>query len=113
MSGIFVLAAAVYAIAKPCSEYLRSHRTYYAITSRRVIIISSEGSYDSKSLYADDISILQRMDYRDGTGDIQLRATNTRHAGARRRLAEFHDGLWGVPDIEAAAKAVKALQRNA
>lgn len=109
MSGLFILVAAISVFARPIQDYRRSQRTYYAITDRRVIIITDDKDFKSRSLYASDIRQLQRMDYRDGTSDLQLRSTTTREAGERRRRVTFEDGLWGITDTEAAASAISAL----
>lgn len=113
ISGLFVLIAAFYLLARPYRDYRQARRAYYAITSQRVIIILAGKTFRDKSLYAPDIRSLQQTKNGDGTVDLQLRSRTIGHAEDKHRIAEFEDGLWGITDGEAAANAIETLLRDA
>lgn len=97
-------------------NYIRAGRTYYAVTNRRILIITAGRSISVDSVTGSEIKKLQRKEKLDGTGNVSYRFTTTSGPDANNRYRSytsygFRDGLWGVSDVAGAANAIEALQQ--
>lgn len=109
--GVPFIVIGVWALSRPLRENLRARRVYYAITDRRILIVTAGRRMRVNSITADAISDYERIDRGDGRGDIRLKKTVSRgHRGAIHFATEFDDGLWGVEDVKGAADAITALR---
>lgn len=111
--GVVCGVVGLWIASRPVRTYFRAGRSYYAITDRRVLIITAGGGYDTTSLTIKDIDDVRRTDNSDGTGNIQLRQPGAHGKHGTRSTVEFTDGLWGIRDVKAAASAINALRKSA
>lgn len=107
--GVPFVLIGIWLVSTPIRNLLRAGRTYYAITNRRVLIVTAGSRIKVRSLGAHDIGDNERSDRGDGTGDIRLR----KGAMASQMNYFFHsslsDGLWGIDDIKGAADAIASV----
>ena len=94
---------------------LKAGRTYYAVTNKRVLIITAGRSISVGSVTGAEIKKLRRVEKPDGTGSVSYRSTakvGRDHNDYVRTYTTvgFKDGLWGVADVAGAARAIGALQ---
>jgi len=94
--------------------YLKAGHTYYAVTNRRILIITAGRSISVDSVTGVEIKELRRLEKQDGTGTVTFRYKVTvgeDQYGVRKfRSVGFKDGLWGVSDVAGAARAIAVLQ---
>jgi len=88
-------------------------RTYYAITDRRIIVITNFFGRRVRSYYAPDITDFEVIDTGSGRGSIKLR-TNQFHTGRGRQsfqLGTLQGGLWGIDGLLNASRAIMRLKQ--
>ena len=108
--GIPFVAVGAWMVSGPARDYLRAGKSYYAVTDRRVLIVTAGGSYKVNAIVAGDITDYERTDKGDGTGSIRLRKTVSETRKGTNVSVEFTDGLWGIADVKGAAEALAALR---
>lgn len=105
------LVAGIYLLAAPYRAWLRAWRTYYAITSRRVLILRGDKTFKVISILGPDIEHVETSHRSGGTGNIALRGTTTRDQfGSPIRQVTENDGLWAIDEVAKAAAAIKLLR---
>ncbi len=97
------------------ANYLRAGRSYYAVTNKRILIITAGRSISVDSVTGSEIRKLRRVEKPDGAGNVSYRSTTKvgrDHNDYIRTYTSvgFKDGLWGVADVAGAARAIAALQ---
>ena len=108
--GLPFLAVGAWMVSGPVRNYLRAARSYYAITDKRVLIITAGRNYKVNAVFADQINDYERADKGDGSGSIRLKKTIINSGRGTRSSVGFADGLWGIADVKGAADAIIALQ---
>lgn len=108
--GLPFIGVGGWLICLPLLHYRRAFHTYYAITDRRVLIVTARTRFRINAVVASEISDYEREDKGDGSGDIRLKTTLSRGRNGVTRSTEFADGLWGVDDVKGAADAIQALR---
>lgn len=97
------------------TNYLKAGRTYYAVTNKRILIITAGRSIKVDGVTGAEIKKLRRIEKQDGTGNVSFRATTRVGRDQNDYIRTytsvgFKDGLWGVADVAGAARAIAALQ---
>ncbi len=108
--GVPFLAVGAWMVSGPVRNYLRAARSYYAITDKRILIITAGRGYTVRTIFADKINDYERTDNGDGSGSIRLKKTIINSGRGTRSSVVFADGLWGIADVKGAADAITALQ---
>jgi hypothetical protein len=90
----------------PIWSYLKDLKTVYAITNKRVIIMTGGKSLEVKSLKADSIKELTRRE-RGHTGDLIISHINWRDSDNDLHTKEI--GLFNIPEVREAQKALQKL----
>ena len=108
--GIPFLVIGALIVSSPIRAYFRAMRTYYAITNKRVVILTLGGRTESLSIAPQQIQGVERIDHRNGRASLRLRQTvGSDGRGGKMRTIQFADGLWGIDDAKGAADAIAAL----
>jgi hypothetical protein len=108
--GLPFLAVGAWMVSGPMRNYIRASRSYYAITDKRVVILTAGNNYKVISIAPGEITDYERTDKGDGSGSIRLRKTISESSEGTSSSVEFADGLWGIADVKGAADAIAALQ---
>ena len=93
-----------------------SRQSVYALSNRRLLIIQSWPKRRVTSYGPDDIDVVERRDYKDGTGDVVFRREEHRRRGhphdpqSKRRISDRPIGFFGVPDARRVEMAIWALK---
>ncbi len=95
-----------------------TRHTVYALSDRRLLIIQAWPRQRVTSYGPDDIDVVERRDYKDGTGDIVFRREEhqkPRHHNdqrTKRRVSDQPIGFFGVPDARRVEMAIWALKER-
>ncbi len=109
--GIPFVAIGFWMVSSPVRQYLHAGKTYYAITDKRVIILTRKGEgYIVNPITAEEMADYQRIDAGNGTGSIRLKTTVRRNSEGTSTTTEVTDGLWGIHDVRGAAEAIAKLR---
>jgi PH (Pleckstrin Homology) domain-containing protein len=92
----------------PLWAFLTGRNTVYAVTNRRVMVISGSKSRAVKSFTPADISSVEHRERPDGSGDIVL-MTNTLQRRGNDMAVPMKVALCGVPNVKQVAEQVMAL----
>lgn len=110
--GIPFVAVGFWLVSGPARNYLKSARTYYAITDKRVIILTRGSGYSITTITPEEMTSFQRTDLAPGFGNIRLKVTVHHGENGTSTTTEFGDGLWGIQDVKGAADAVGKLRHE-
>ena len=112
--GIPFLLVGLAVILTPLWAFLTGKNTVYAVTNRRVMVISGAKSRAVKSLTPADIAGVDYRERPDGSGDIAI-MTNTFQNRGNNMSTQMKVALCGVPNVKQVADQVIALhtQRQA
>lgn len=92
----------------PLWVYLKGRSGVYAVTNRRVMLISGTSTRSVKSITPTDIAEVDHRERSDGTGDVLIR-TNT-VVRTNNGTTQITVGLFGVPDVKEVAGLVMKLR---
>lgn len=92
----------------PLWAFLTGRNTVYAVTNRRVMVISGSRSRAVKSYTPADIASVEHRERPDGSGDIVL-MTNTLQRRGNNMAVPMKVALCGVPNVKQVAEQVMAL----
>jgi hypothetical protein len=92
----------------PLWVYLKGRSGVYAVTNRRVMVISGTTTRSVKSITPTDIAEVDHRERPDGTGDVLIR-TNT-VVRTNNGTTQITVGLFGVPDVKEVAGLVMKLR---
>ena len=108
--GIPFMVVGGWKLTKPLRTWLRARKTYYAVTNRRILIITRSNGYQVASIYAHEFNRFARKDKGDGAGSIRFRKSFMRTRRGSQEMTSFADGLWGVADVRGADRAISKLR---
>ena len=94
-------------ILAPLWAYVRGLNTVYAVTNKRVMIISGGGSRTVKSCTPADIVSVDHRERPDGSGDVLIR-TNAQMR-TNNSVSQITVGLYGVSNVKDVAAQVMNL----
>lgn len=95
-----------------------TRHTIYAISDRRLIIIQHWPKRKVTSYGPDDIDVVERRDYKDGTGDVTFRREEHRKLRhhhdppSKRRVSDRPIGFFGVTQARRLESAIWALKEK-
>jgi hypothetical protein len=95
----------------PYWAYRKAQNTIYAITDRRLMIITEGRSKTVQSYDADEIGEITRRERADGSGDLIFARTADAHTdtdGYSRSRTQV--GFLGVPDVRTVERYVRELK---
>ena len=102
--GMPFLLVGLAMLSAPYWAFRSAKKTIYAVTSKRLIIMS-EGPFRSvKSFYNEDIGSLERRERPDGTGDLVFARNTWRDSDGDRRSSET--AFTGIRDVRAVEQLV-------
>lgn len=93
-------------LSAPIWSYLKDKKTLYAITDKRVIILTGGRSYEFKSIRPEQIKELTRRE-RTETGDLIIAHKVWRDSDNDERSQEI--GLFNIPEVRNAQSALQRL----
>lgn len=92
----------------PLWAFLTGRNTVYAVTNRRVMVISGTKSRAVKSFMPADIAGVEHRERPDGSGDIVL-MTNMLQRRGNNMSTQMKVPLCGIPNVKQVAEQVMAL----
>ena len=104
--GLPFVAIGLGMLSTPVWAYLQDRKTLYAITNKRVIIMTGGKSFEIRSLPAKQIKELTRRE-RSGTGDLIIAHETWRDSDNDLRTKET--GLFNIVDVKGAQRALQIL----
>ncbi|MEW6712670.1 MAG: hypothetical protein AB1403_22825 [Candidatus Riflebacteria bacterium] len=107
--GLPFLLIGLAMLASPIFSYLADRKTLYAVTDRRVIIITGGRSYEIKSFLPEKISELTRRE-RAAAGDLIFAQRISKDSDDRDQTVEI--GFFNISDIQGAKEAMQKLMEN-
>ncbi|HKW88748.1 MAG TPA: PH domain-containing protein [Candidatus Acidoferrales bacterium] len=96
----------------PLWAFLKGKSTVYAVTNRRVMVISGTNSRAVQSFTPADIASVEHRERPDGSGDIVL-MTNTLQRRGNNIAIPMKVALCGIPNVKQVAEQVLALHTQA
>ncbi|HXU19222.1 MAG TPA: PH domain-containing protein [Verrucomicrobiae bacterium] len=106
--GIPFLLIGLSVTLMPLWAFLTGKKTVYAVTNKRVMVISGSKNRAVKSFTPADIASVEHRERPDGSGDIVL-MTNTLQRTGNNMVAPMKVALCGVPNVKQVAEQVMAL----
>lgn len=110
--GLPFLLVGLAMVFVPLWAFLTGKKTIYAVTNRRVMVISGVKSRAVKSLTPADIAGVDYRERPDGSGDIAI-TTNTMMRSGNNMSTQMKVALCGVPNVKQVADQVIALHTQA
>ena len=95
-------------ILAPLGVYLKGRSGVYAVTNRRVMLISGTTTRSVKSIIPTDIAEVDHRERPDGTGDVLIRTNSVMHTN--NGTTPMTVGLYGVPNVKEVAGLVLKLR---
>jgi hypothetical protein len=92
----------------PLGVYLKGRSGVYAVTNRRVMLISGTTTRSVKSIIPTDIAEVDHRERPDGTGDVLIRTNSVMRTN--NGTAQITVGLYGVPNVKEVAGLVMKLR---
>lgn len=96
----------------PLWAFLKGKSTVYAVTNRRVMVITGTSNRSVKSYTPADISSVEHRERPDGSGDVVL-MTNTFQRMNNNVSTQMKVALCGIPNVKQVADQVLALHTQA
>jgi PH (Pleckstrin Homology) domain-containing protein len=95
-------------ILAPLWVYLKGRSGVYAVTNRRVMLITGTTSRSVKSIIPTDIAEVDYRERPDGRGDVLIRTNSVMRTN--NGTAQITVGLYGVPNVKEVAGLVMKLR---
>jgi Bacterial PH domain len=105
--GLPFLLVGVGMVLAPLWAFLKGRNTVYAVTDKRVLIISGGGNRTVKSCTPADIASVDYRERPDGSGDIVI-GTNSQMR-TNNSVSQIKVGLYGVSNVKEVARQVLNL----
>lgn len=108
--GLPFVLAGLAGLSTPMWLKRRARSTVYAITNRRALSIEGTKSITVKTYFGTHIANIEKVEHRDGSGDLILRTDQYRDSeGDRQSLRE---GFTAVGDVRNVERLLDALIRS-
>jgi hypothetical protein len=91
----------------PLGVYLKGRNGVYAVTNRRVMLITGTTSRSVKSIIPSDIAEVDHRERPDGSGDVLIRTNSV--VRTNNGTTQITVGLYGVPNVKEVAGMVMKL----
>lgn len=95
--GLFLLVG-LGMIASPAWGYARARRTIYAVTSQRLMIVTTGNTRSVVTFDERDLHQIHRTERADGTGSIVFALESYRDSNGQ--TATRAHGFWGIPHVK-------------
>jgi hypothetical protein len=106
--GLPFLLIGLAMIFSPLFVYLKGRSGVYAVTNRRVMLISGTSTRSVKSIIPNDIAEVDHRERPDGTGDVLIRTNSVMRTN--NGTSQITVGLYGVPNVKEVAGLVLKLR---
>ncbi len=105
--GLPFLVIGLGMILAPLWVYLKGRSGVYAVTNRRVMLITGTTSRSVKSIVPTDIAEVDYRERPDGRGDVVIRTNSVMRTN--NGTTQITVGLYGVPNVKEVAGLVMKL----
>jgi PH (Pleckstrin Homology) domain-containing protein len=105
--GVPFLLVGLWMVLAPLWAFLKGSSTVYAVTDKRVMIITGSGNRTVKSCTPADIASVDYRERPDGSGDIVI-GTNSQMR-TNNSVSQVKVGLYGVANVKEVARQVLNL----
>lgn len=105
--GIPFLLIGAGIVLAPVWVYLKGRNGVYAVTNRRVMIITGKATRAVQSITASDIVEVNHRERPDGSGDVMIRTNAVTRTN--NMTSQVTVGLFGVPNVKHVAELVMNL----
>jgi hypothetical protein len=106
--GLPFLLIGIGLVLSPLFVYLKGRSGVYAVTNRRVMVISGTSTRSVKSIIPTDIAEVDHRERPDGTGDVLIRTNSVMRTN--NGTTQITVGLFGVPNVKEVAGLVMKLR---
>jgi Bacterial PH domain len=106
--GLPFLLVGLGMILAPLWAFVKGRNTVYAVTDKRIMIISGSGNRTVRSCTPADIASVDYRERPDGSGDIMI-GTNSQIRTANNSVSQLKVGLYGVSNVKEVARQVLNL----
>jgi hypothetical protein len=106
--GLPFLLIGIGLVLSPIFVYLKGRSGVYAVTNRRVMLITGTTSRSVKSIIPTDIAEVDHRERPDGTGDVLIRTNSV--VRTNNGTTQITVGLYGVPNVKDVAGLVMKLR---
>jgi hypothetical protein len=106
--GLPFLLIGVGITLSPLWVYLKGRSSVYAVTNRRVMLITGTSSRSVKSITPTDIAGVNYRERPDGRGDVLIRTNSVMRTN--NGATQITVGLYGVPNVKEVAGLVMKLR---
>ncbi|MGA2846824.1 MAG: PH domain-containing protein [Candidatus Acidiferrales bacterium] len=106
--GLPFLLIGIGVTLSPLWVYLKGRSVVYAVTNRRVMLISGTTSRSVKSIIPTDIAGVNYRERPDGRGDVFIRTNSV--VRTNNGTTQITVGLYGVPNVKEVAGMVMKLR---
>lgn len=107
--GLPFLVIGLGIVLSPLWVFLKGRNGVYAVTNRRVMLITGTNTRAVKSLLPADIAEVDHRERPDGSGDVLIR-TNSIMRTNNNMPTQVTIGLYGVPNVKEVAAIVMKLR---
>lgn len=106
--GLPFLLIGIGVALSPLWVYLKGRSSVYAVTNRRVMLITGTSSRSVKSINPTDIAGVNYRERPDGRGDVLIRTNSV--VRTNNGTTQITVGLYGVPNVKEVAGLVMKLR---
>ena len=97
-------------LSRPFRFYRQAARTLYAVTDRRVLIVTTAGAGGVHEIHPEKIRDVLLKAFADGKGHLYFSLSRVGRLQVRYERVGFRDGFWGIDDPRDAWQAIRSLQ---
>lgn len=108
--GLPFLLIGIVGLCTPLKLRRRARMTVYAITNQRAITIEGTKSITVRSYTAADIAFLERVEHKDGSGNLILQ--KKRELNSDGDPTTSHYGFFSIRDVRRVAQLLDALRQG-
>ncbi len=112
--GIPFLLIGLGLVSSPLWMHRKGSQTVYAVTNKRLLIITGGGSRSVQSFDDSSIGNIERVERSNGSGDIVFaqKVSNYRDSDGDSRTRIERIGFFGIPDVRSVEKLVRDVARQ-
>jgi hypothetical protein len=92
-------------LLSPLWAWLAAHKTVYAVTDKRALIIVGGGARGVRSFTRDDIGDITRFEQSDGSGSVYFATRSS--LGSRGRIRHSRVGFEGIPEVRHVERLIR------
>jgi hypothetical protein len=109
--GSLVLSISVAMASAPLWSRRKATRTLYAVTDRRLMVISRTRGRTTASYHPQDLGVVERRDAADGVGSVVFNVVRERDEDGNPFITDEH-GFFSIANVRQVERLVLDLKRH-